>query len=196
MSVVIRREDSQSLVDYAGISTAYEVCEAIHPLVAGAPGLPLPRTPVSPAFRKDYDVVAGNHPRDWAAQFSVDDARFLGAYSNGRRVGSAVVVVESSDAIRLGGKRGYALLWDLRVTPAARGQGIGRALLRAAETEAAEAEAAGIVVETQSINVAACELYARAGYAITKVDANAYHELPTEVQVMWTKTFEVSLASG
>ena len=70
-----------------------------------------------------------------------------------------------------------------------RGRGVGRALLGAAEVSARDAGASGMMIETQTNNVAACELYARAGYRITKVAPDAYPDVPGEVQVMWAKTF-------
>ena len=196
MSVEIRRENHHSLTEYAGISSAYEVREVAYPLALGVPALPLPRVVATASSCKHYDAIPGNHPRDWPAQFAIDQARFLGAYGARRRVGGAVVIVASADAVRLGGNSGFALLWDVRVAPDVRGRGVGRVLLGAAEECARDAGAGGMVVETQSINVVACELYARAGYEITKVDADAYPELPGEVQVIWTKTFEVSAPSG
>jgi ribosomal protein S18 acetylase RimI-like enzyme len=193
MSIEIRREDHNSLTAYAGISSMYEVCEVIDPLMPGTSAPTLNRV-ASSSRCKDYDAMPGNHPRDWPARFAIERARFLGAYGAGRRVGGAVVIVEGTDVVRLGGSPDFALLWDIRVAPDARGRGIGRTLLRAAEDTARDADAAGMVIETQNVNVAACELYARSGYTMTKVDANAYPELPGEVQVIWTKTFAAPLA--
>ena len=196
MSVEIRHEDHRALTAYAEISNAYEIREVVYPLAAGNPTMPIPRISVSPPRRKDYDSIPGNHPRDWRVQFGIERARFLAAFSNGQRVGGAVVVVDTTDALRLGGIAGLALLWDLRVAPHARGKGVGQALLLAAEGSAQDAGARGMVIETQNINVAACDLYARTGYRITKVDGTAYPELPGEVQVTWAKTFELSDRSG
>jgi ribosomal protein S18 acetylase RimI-like enzyme len=81
------------------------------------------------------------------------------------------------------------VLWDLRVAPETRGRGVGRTLLAAMEARMREIGLPGITVETQDINVAACRLYASAGYRITRTDANAYAELPSETQIIWTKRF-------
>jgi len=196
VSVEIRREDYHSLTDYAVVSIAYEVREAVNALTTGAAPLPLPRRVVTPAFRKDYDAIPGNHPDEWSTRFAVDRAHFISAYSMGGRVGGAVVIVDPSDVAQLGGDPGYALVWDLRVAPEARGHGIGRALLMAAEASVQEIGGAGIVAETQDVNVAACQLYARAGYVITSIDSKAYPELSGELQIMWSKIFEFPLPSG
>ncbi len=49
-----------------------------------------------------------------------------------------------------------ALLSDLRVAPAVRGRGVGAALFGAAERWAAAHGAAGLKVETQTVNVPTC----------------------------------------
>ncbi len=186
MSVEIRREDHRSLSAYAAISIAFDVREALQlPVGEG----PLRCRSVSPTYRKDYDAMPGNHPRDWPTRFAVERAEFMAAYSDGERVGGAVAVVDPSDVVRLGGESPLALLWDLRVAPQARGRGNGRALLAAMEERMHEIGVPGILVETQDVNVAACRLYASAGYAITSVDARAYPELPGETQIIWTKRF-------
>jgi ribosomal protein S18 acetylase RimI-like enzyme len=188
MTIEICPERHRSLTEYAGVSVAYHVRAVVGPLTPGAPVVPLPRVPVA-VSRKDYDAIPGNHPRDWPVRFATDRARFLGAYNAGQRVGAAVVILERTDVMRLGGEPGLALLWDLRVAPEARGRGVGRTLLGAAEVSTWDAGASGMMIETQTNNVAACELYARAGYRITKVAPTAYPDVPGDVQVMWAKTF-------
>jgi GNAT superfamily N-acetyltransferase len=196
VSVQIRREHRPSLTEYATTATAFEVSEAIGPLSAGPAPNPLPRRVISPAFRKDYDAIGGNGPDGWHARFAVDRACFMAAYDHGRRVGGAVVIVDSADVARLGGDPPLALLWDVRVTPKARGCGIGRALLGAAETAAQESGCPGLSAETQDINVAACQLYAHAGYVMVRIDPAAYPGIAGETQIVWAKSFELPLAPG
>jgi ribosomal protein S18 acetylase RimI-like enzyme len=187
VSVEIRREDFRSLGAYGEISTAFDVREALLTPIArdGA----LEYRVVSPSYQKDYDVIPSNHPRDWPTRFAVDRAEFIAAYSHGKRVGGVVAVVEPSDVARLGGENPLALLWDLRVTPEARGRGVGHALLAAVEARGRELDIPGVTVETQDVNVAACRLYAGAGYGISSVDANAYDGFPGETRIIWTKRF-------
>jgi ribosomal protein S18 acetylase RimI-like enzyme len=187
MTVEIRRDESRSLSAYAAISSAYEVRAALQVPRVGVRALP--SRIVSTAYRKDYDAIPGNHPRDWPTRFAVERAEFIAAYRSGERIGGAVAVVDPSDVAKLGGEAPLALLWDLRVAPAVRGRGVGRALLAAMEARVREIGLPGIVVETQDINVAACRLYAGAGFRITSVDAHAYIELPGETQIIWTKRF-------
>lgn len=196
MSVGIRREDHRSLTEYAAIATSFEVREAIGPLTAGPAPDPLPRRAVGPAFRKDYDAIAGNGPDGWHARFAVERACFMAAYDDGRRVGGAVAIVDPADVARLGGDPPFALLWDLRVAPEARGCGVGRALLGAAQAAAREMGGRGMTAETQDINVAACRLYAHAGFIIVRVDPAAYPDIAGETQIVWAKSFERSPGSA
>jgi GNAT superfamily N-acetyltransferase len=196
VSIEILRDDQPSLTEYAAIAAAFDVCEAIDGMLTGRAPMPLPRRVVCPAFRKDYDAIPGNGPAGWRTRFAVDRAYFMAAYDHGRRVGSAVAIVEPSDVARLGGDPHFALLWDVRVAPAARGNGIGRMLLAAVESATRAAACDGIAAETQDINVAACQLYARAGYIIASVDPKAYPELPMETRIVWAKAFEIVLRSG
>ena len=187
MPVEIRREDHRALDAYATIPVAFDVREAVRtPVADGALACRI----VHPPHRKDYDAIPGNHPRDWPTRFAVDRAEFIAAFQSGDRIGGAVAVVDPADVARLGGAPPLALLWDLRVAPAVRGRGVGRALLAATEARVREIGLPGLVVETQDINVAACRLYAGAGYGITSIDAHAYAALPGETQIIWTKRFE------
>jgi len=189
----VRREDARCLADYAAISPAFEVRAAVSAptLAIGEVRGALATRTVQPAYEKNYDRIPGNRPRDWPALFCVDRACFLGAYADGHRVSSAVVILDPNDAERLGADRHMALLWDLRVARDARRRGVEYALLTEVEVVARAADKVGIVAESQDINVAACETYAGAGYAITRIERDAYPELPGETRIVWTKAFEV-----
>lgn len=80
-----------------------------------------------------------------------------------------------------------AVLWDIRVQPDVRHQGIGRQLLAFAEDHARSRGIEQMNVETQDINVAACHFYARAGYTIARIDRHAYMQFPDEAQLIWRK---------
>jgi len=80
-----------------------------------------------------------------------------------------------------------AVLWDIRVHPDQRNRGIGRQLLAFSEQRARLAGKKRLSAETQNNNIAACQLYESAGFALTSVDRFAYPTLPNEVQLIWSK---------
>jgi GNAT superfamily N-acetyltransferase len=75
-----------------------------------------------------------------------------------------------------------AVLWDIRVAPAFRGRGVGRALFEAVETWVGARGCAELKVETQNINVAACRFYAALGCQLRTVRTDAYPLCPGEDQ--------------
>lgn len=77
---------------------------------------------------------------------------------------------------------------DLAVSSAARRQGVGRALVEAAKGFVVERGFPGIRVETQSNNVGACMLYARAGFCLAGFDTLLYCStkgVENEVALFW-----------
>jgi GNAT superfamily N-acetyltransferase len=185
----IRHMASCSIEEYIGIPSAFEVRHTLKLAAPGAPPLPLQHRPASASYHKDYDAIPGNHPRDWPSKFAINRAHCLAAYILHRHVGSALLIAEPNDVSGLGGDPHLALLWDIRVAPDVRGVGIGRALLGAVEEKARATGAIGIAVETQDNNLAACQLYAAAGYAIADIDSAAYPAFPDETRLVWTKSF-------
>jgi len=55
------------------------------------------------------------------------------------------------------------VLWDIRVSAAERGTGIGSALFRAAEDWARARGCGWLKIETQNVNAAACRFYQKMG---------------------------------
>ncbi len=84
---------------------------------------------------------------------------------------------------------GIAEIRDIRVSPPHRRRGGGTALFAAAERKARERGCVALEVETQNVNIAACDFYARKGCTLAKVEPFAYPELPSEVRLAWRKGF-------
>lgn len=94
-------------------------------------------------------------------------ARWRVAEADGRLLGYALVLLRR-DTDR-------ARLYSIAVDPAARGQGLGRRLLAAAERDAARAGRTGMTLEVRQDNATANALYQAAGYARTAA-LPAYYE--------------------
>jgi ribosomal protein S18 acetylase RimI-like enzyme len=109
------------------------------------------------------------------------------ARAEGRRVGGAAVAFRTPGLTLLEGREDLAILWDIRVLPEARGQGVGSALFREAEEWARAKGCRHLEVETQNINVGACRFYARHECVLRAVNPRAYPEFPDEDQMLWYK---------
>ncbi len=192
-AIEIAAEPPSSLPDYARVPIAFEVGTVLDvvPAAGGLGGLLLvPRTLPAP-YTKDYDADAASRPLGWPARFDVACWGFLAARVGGERVGGAAVVPPGAAGVELlEGRSDLAVLWDLRVAPAARGRGVGAALFRAAERWAAARGASRLKVETQNVNAAACRFYARRGCVLGAVHRFAYPDLPHEAQLLWYKSLD------
>lgn len=139
-------------------------------------------------YVKDYDAIEGEHPTQWAERFDISNWGIFAARVDGRCVGGAAVAFNTPGLDMLEGREEVAVLWDIRVSPEVRGQGIGSALFRAAEQWSIARNCEVLIAETQNINVPACRFYARQGCVLTVVRRSAYPSLPDEVQLIWHRS--------
>lgn len=185
--LVVAEESIEQLRDHADVPISFTVERVLVPeLVAGGlGGVTLHEMAPERRYVKDYDVLAGESPTSWAAQFDVSAWGLLTAFDGGRRLGGAVVAWRTPDVSLLEGRDDLAVLWDLRVCPELRGAGVGSALFRAVESWARARGCVWLKAETQNVNVPACRFYARMGCVLGGINLYAYPELPGEVQLLW-----------
>jgi len=189
MTLTIIEEPPTRLAEYAQVPMGFTVAEriddqALAPLRDAAS---VQAVAVSPPYCKDYDSYPGGHPSEWPRQFDLSRWTILAAYDGARRVGGVVIIVDDPQIDLLRDCPAGALLWDLRVAPEARRQGVGSALVEAAERRAREGGARSLRVETQDVNVPACRFYHAKGFRVERATPGAYAELPSEVQLIWRK---------
>jgi GNAT superfamily N-acetyltransferase len=190
MRVEVSEHPIAALEEYASVPISFEVSRVLDVAEQGDGfgAFILIERSLDVPYVKDYDAIAGEQPRLWASRFDVSNWGVFMAEIDGRLVGGAVVAFSTPELIMLEGRDDLAVLWDIRVSPEARGQGIGAALLRAAEAWAQARGCRYLKVETQNINVAACRFYARQGCVLAAVNRFAYPGLPEEIQLLWYKT--------
>jgi ribosomal protein S18 acetylase RimI-like enzyme len=191
-AIRIAVEPARDLAWYATIPIAYDITEVLDACVidGGLGGIALtPRAPARPRV-KDYDAIPGNAPIDWPDHFDLENWIFLAARVGEEIVGAAAIALETPGVDMLEGRDDLAVLWDLRVLLARRGQGIGAALFRAAERHAIERGMRTLKVETQNINAPACRFYARMGCVLGAIHRHAYPDLPDETQLLWYRALE------
>ena len=174
-----------TLDEYARIPIAFAVTEVLD--VVGDGPFTLVSRPVAAPFVKDYDAANQESLVSWAQRFHALKHALIVARDDGTCVGGAVVVYDTPDVDMLEGRSDLAVLWDLRILPARRRQGVGSAVFEAAESWAAERGCRELKVETQNINAAACRFYARRGCVLRRVHGHAYAECPDEIQLLWYK---------
>jgi GNAT superfamily N-acetyltransferase len=186
--VDVREEPMPALAGYACVPIAFEVRTVLDVAVrdGGLGGFVLSERAVQSPYVKDYDALDGG-PTRWAARFDLSHWGLLAARRDGTLVGGAAVAFDTPGVDMLEGRRDLAVLWDVRVAPEARGQGVGAALFRAAEAWAAGRGCRWLKVETQNVNVPACRFYAGQGCELGAIHRFAYPELPDEVQLLWYK---------
>jgi GNAT superfamily N-acetyltransferase len=174
----------EALSTYAAVPIAFRV-ESQFRVESGPEGALLIEEPVAP-YIKDYDAYVSEGPLSWAAQWDLTNWGFLCAVLDGIRVGGAVLAWNTKGVDLLRGRADLAVLWDLRVHPDHRGEGVGHALFRAAVDWAVRRECRELLIETQNVNVPACRFYARQGCRLATVKPCVYADLPEEVQLLWS----------
>jgi GNAT superfamily N-acetyltransferase len=187
MQINICVDQSSVLSDYADIPIAFEIRHFLEvvPIESKSEFL-LKERPVKIPFVKDYDAIPGAHPSEWAAQFDVSAWGFLSAQVSGNCVGRAAIATKTPSLAILGPSDDVALLWDIRVAPEFRGNGVGSALFGTAKAWAERQGCRELKVETQNINVAACRFYEKQGCKLVAVNSRVYDGLPDELQLIWS----------
>lgn len=173
------------LVDLAGISIAFEVRSVleVEPDLQG--GFRLKERKVETPYWKDYDALPGNHPLDWSARFDLRNWGLLFAEEAAGVIGACLLAWNTAGVDMLEGREDLAVLWDLRVAPQRRGQGVGTALFDAALVWAGERGVRELKVETQNYNVPAVRFYLRLGCRLLQAVPGAYPELPEEIMLLF-----------
>ena len=187
MEIELREEPMEALLEHASVSITFEVNRILVVSVDKHGGFVLTERKIDTPYIKDYDAVDGAGLRQLAERFDTSNWGLISAYARKTRVGGAVIACNTAGIDMLDGRIDLAVLWDLRVQPEFRGQGIGFALFRAAEQWAAGRGCCQLKVETQNINLVACRFYARQGCVLAAVNSSAYKELPDETQLLWYK---------
>ena len=90
---------------------------------------------------------------------------FLGAYDGEKCVGLAILRDEWLK---------YMYLYDLKVSGACRGQGVGHALIEKSKEVARARGYIGLYTQGQDNNLGACKFYIKAGFHIGGLDTNVY----------------------
>jgi GNAT superfamily N-acetyltransferase len=189
MSIQVREIPPEELPRYAEIPIAFRV-ESVFRVDAvdgGLGGFRLVEEAVEP-YMKDYDALADERPTHWLRRFDVSNWGFFLALDEERTVGGATVACDTPGVDMLGGRTDLAVLWDLRVAPERRGQGIGSRLFGHVAEWARKRGCKQLKIETQNVNVRACRFYAKQGCTLGSIDRHGYAgcpEVAREAMLLW-----------
>ena len=186
MAIQIVEQSVDRLRSYGEISISFTVASkyGVDADARGRNCWRLTEERVDPPYVKDYDS-GSERPLRWAQEWDLANWVILAAYEESARLGGAVVAWKTPGVDLLEGRDDLAVLWDLRVHPDHRRQGIGQRLFDHAVAWARTKGCQQLKVETQNINVPACRFYAKQGCYHGAVKHGAYPEYPDEVQLLW-----------
>ena len=190
MSVAFRTITPDDLALYSQVSSAFRVDSQliVEPIDGGLGGLRLREEAIVSPYTKDYDTYDEGGPEGWRQQFDLDNWGFSLAAEGDRPVAAAAVAWRTPGVHMLANRADMAVLWDIRVDPAFRHQGIGRRIFWQAADWAREQGARLFKIETQNVNVRACRFYHRQGCRLGEIDCYGYAGVPPvahEVMLIW-----------
>jgi GNAT superfamily N-acetyltransferase len=188
IEVVIQPVNKQNLEQYSQIPISFEVKSILDITLAndGLKGLVFIKKESVHPYIKNYDEY--ELPISWAEKFDTGNWRLFLAYQDKKRVGGLVIAFKTREVYMLEGRDDLAVVWDIRVLPDYRHQGIGTVLFKKATEWAREKQCSQLKVETQNINVSACEFYVKQGCKLGGINRYAYRSNPLtkkEVQLLW-----------
>lgn len=189
MTIEVAEEPIAVLAEYARVPIIFTVQSVLDVTTRedGSNRFALSERRLHTPYEKDYDAIAGEGPLQWACRFDLSKwALFVARFAN-VIVGGAAVAFDTPGLAMLEGRRDLAVLWDIRVAPDARHQGVGSTLFQRVEAWAQMRGCRQLKIETQNINVPACRFYERQGCQLQAVNRAAYPALPTEIQLIWYK---------
>jgi GNAT superfamily N-acetyltransferase len=186
VSIEIIEESIAALPQYEKVPIAFRVEShfLVVPIDSGLGGLRLIEELVVP-YVKDYDANESERPSQWLKHFDISHWGILSAYKGAQRIGGAAVAWKTPEVNMLEGREDLVCLWDLRVHPDHRSEGVGHQLFTYALKWARNRQCRRLKVETQNINVPACRFYARQGCELRGINKYAYSEALNEIQLLW-----------
>ena len=190
MELEIEIVGPERLVDYARIPIAFEVTRrlSVDLLDNGIRGIRLREEQVLPPYVKDYDASPEGGPDRWVDRFDTSNFVVFLATEGRSHVGGATLVHSTPTVHMLAGRRDLAVLWDIRVLPGRRRDGIGTMLFNKASEWARSRGFKALKIETQNINLPACRFYLKQGCRLGEINRYAYASDPSvahEVMLVW-----------
>jgi len=152
----------------------------------GLGGFTLVETPVEPYIR-DFCVGEDESVQRWKC-WDLTNWAFFMAFDGEKPIGAATVVSRTKEINMLSGRDDLAVLWDIRVDEAYKGQGVGQKLFDMAVEWSRNNGLIQMKIECQNNNVPAVNFYHKQGAVLSAINEYAYYNEPEyrhEVQFIW-----------
>jgi GNAT superfamily N-acetyltransferase len=180
----------ERLAEYARIPIAFEVTKRLQvvPVNRGIGGIRLREEKVEPPYVKDYDSSEEGGPDRWKERFDLTNFVIFLAREDKFPIGGATLVHSTPVLHILTGRKDLAALWDIRVVPRLRREGIGTEIFKHLTAWARGRGFQAIKIETQNINLPACRFYLKQGCALGEINRYAYAADPQvshETMLVW-----------
>ena len=186
MKVIVRKEPLSALSDYGSVSIAFSTTTVLEVewVANGLGGVRMVEAPLRQPFTKDFD--AHEPVTRWHRLGDISHWGVFAAFMDDTRVGGAVVAHDTPGVHMLEARKDLAVLWDIRVHPGFRRQGVGKLLLDRAVDFARASGCSVLKVEAQNTNPAACRFYVKNGFQLGGLRPGIYDPVfPDEIQLLW-----------
>lgn len=179
--------EATAQIDLIPISFRVESVLDVEEINGGLGGLLLRERKLDQPYVKDYDSDEDERPTRWAGRFDVSNWGFFFALSGDDPVGAATTAFRSPGVHMLEGAADLVVLWDIRMHPDWRRQGIGSKLFERVVDWGRRQGCRQLKIETQNINVPACRFYASRGCRLEAIIRRAYREpqVAHEAMLLW-----------
>jgi streptothricin acetyltransferase len=171
--------NKKTLEKYSQILISYEVRSVLNAELVedGLKGIVFQKQEAARPYKKNYDEY--ELPTSWPDKFNTSNWRFFEASEDKKLVGGIVVAFKTPGIYMLEDRDDLAVVWDIRVLPEYRHNGIGTILFQKAIEWARDKHCRQLKVETQNVNLAACEFYVKQGCKLGGINRYVYQSNPS-----------------
>lgn len=149
----------------------------------GLGGMVLRERSVGSPYVKNYEDTG--RPVSWIKDFNAENWVVFLAAEGLKTIGGLTIACRTPEVRMLNGRDDLACVWDIRVRPEYKYQGIGTELFKKAMKWSRDNGFKQLCVETQNVNIPACRFYLKLGCKLGAVNCYAYPEHPEETQLIW-----------
>ncbi|MEK7433234.1 MAG: GNAT family N-acetyltransferase [Cyanobacteriota bacterium] len=188
MEIKIVKIDKEELIEYSKIPMSFEINSFFDISLKknGLEGITITEKIIDKPYLKDYDKY--ENPTLWVNDFDLTNwGIFIAKNEFSENIGGLAVAYKTQGNHMLEGRDDMTVLWDIRIHPNYRKNGIGSLLFKKAVDFSKEHNCKIIKIETQNNNVPACKFYAKQGCYLGGIHPNIYKEFPDEIQLLWYK---------